>query len=190
MSAWLPHCLPLKILYILFCYLLTLNDATQESGGSFVSSLWLWLSYSHSIVAKVFIHEMQLLGLNVFCIDCSVSLFASYSGIVFSISHLVHCRYSFVGFGFCFCFFFFFLYPISVFIEILPWGTPVTHVLGYLWPSHPPSLLIALVSLSSFPCLAVPFFSEASSSFSQVLFQFMYLIPNHAVWSFSLSPSL
>lgn len=148
-SAWLPHVLPLKILHVLRCCVLTLNAAMQESGVRSVSSLWLWLSYSHSIVAKVFIHEMQLLDLNVFCIDCSVSLFASYSGIVFSRSHSVHCRYS------C-CVFF--LYPISVFIEILPWGTPVTHALGYHWPPHPPSLLIALVSLSSSP--ASPFLSS------------------------------
>ena len=66
-------------------------------------------------------------------------------------------------------FFFLLLYPISVFIEILPWGTPVSNALGYLWPPRPPSLLIALVSLSSSPGLTVTFFCEANSSFNQVL---------------------
>ena len=85
-----------------------MNATTQESGVSSISSLLLQLSYSDGIVAKVSIHEMQWLDLNIFCIDCSVFLFASYSGIVFSTSHSVHCRYSV------------FVYPISVFIEILP----------------------------------------------------------------------
>lgn len=121
-SDFCPIVFP-SILSYCSCYLLTLNDAIQESGVSFVSSLWLWLSYSHSIVAKVFILEMQLLGLNVFCMGALylfllLILGLSFQYLIWFIADTVLWVFFFVSY---FCIHW-----------NLPWGTPVTHALGYL----------------------------------------------------------